>query len=233
MTELSRQRDLEDLRPNRITFKTCLVASARQVTVDDTGALTSAEDLIHLMEDTPGMHPDTECYNILLDIYSKGSAPDRANRARNLLHRMKERYLDKGYLDTKPNVKSHTFVIRSCRALDSTKGAPDESMIEVALKSMKECRESSAIIGEGPDSALYASLFKCLQSHFGVDPSTSSQVGLVSDTFEMCCEEGQVSSSVLSIVKEFNEGRLLMDATPGGIVSHKPEDYPVEWSRNA
>ena len=204
MIKLQRKYNARHLEVNTGVMNCVLNSWAESLGNDQAGV--KAEHILDLMErsDTVNkfkMMPNHRTYNLVLKAISKSSfPPNKAEKALDILHRGKKRYLD-GKLNALPSEYTYSLVIHACAF--SVNADPDMKMkaFEIANDVMTELIDD----GTEPSPATYGWFFQVCGRLRIPEESIKDDIKRI---FSRCCDKGRFSEFVLQSLKQATSDTL-------------------------
>jgi len=206
-----------DVQPDIRSYTACINSLSRS---GGKGSPQIAEKILDRVENlymvgVSSIRPDCKLYTAVINCWAHSNEPEKASHAHRLLHRMLDAYRA-GNLFTKPDVYAYNSVILACAF---SKGSSEErrKALRIAYRTFRKIKVSDT--GK-PDDFAYSRFLKACNNLLPSDDASRTKI--VDAVFRRCCEDGQVSFTVL---------REMQRAPPSSARITKLK-IPQAWSRN-
>jgi pentatricopeptide repeat protein len=217
--ETMSQRGNSNMKPNRITYNTVLKGYAQA----KDNFTKKAEDLLDRMETRElGIEPDEISYTTVISAFARSSIPGKARKAKRILDRMIESYLN----GSNKSIKMTIYPFNSCLNACAYTFSRNEKMnafvvvVDTLVEIQKFCK---------PDHTTYGTVLKSWRNL--IPKHDERRQAVVSSSFRQCCKEGLVGQLVIRQLQLATSPEVYFE-----LVGKHPKDnkssLPSEWSRN-
>ena len=150
--------------------------------------------------------PDAQSYTILLDALSRSEGCQHAERARNLLEEMLQRF-QQGDQSCRPDASVVSIVLKVCGC---TNGTDDDRRQArgIALDIFRKCE---SYFGVTPNHLVYSAMLDAIICLAGVSKAQRSErLELLEEVFEECQAKGYVSDAVVTVMRQGGANHCLI-----------------------
>jgi len=222
-----------------------------------------AERILHRMEtqfDSGGhndLQPDTVCYNAVINSYGwSKNVPNKAEKAKEIFLKMKALYQSKKNTAAKPDIVTCNSVLNCC-AYTSAKEEQSQAL-DIAVSVYEMCMDDPILFGKLNHITYGNMILSCtnlvpVSSEQNINDTQVNDLAkmkrrkLVETVWWHCCQDGKVSTFVLSkflqalsfdheiifeIIGKSNDRFFNEEYDPNQVDIHV-HDLPIEWTRSA
>jgi len=190
------------------------------------GAGLKAESILTKLEDeyqngNKDMKPTVVSYTSVINAWAKSSCFGKAERANDILKRMKSN-------DCKPNEFSYTAVINSCATTYNEEEKQDA--FKIAYRCFKELSEAEHL---HPNHVTYSTFMRAIGK---LMPDGEKKDSMISIAFRLCVRDGMCDKNCLFHMRQAAPPELVQDLLGCSDESEAArlifEELPSQWTRN-
>mmetsp|Transcript_29895 Transcript_29895/g.45303 ORF Transcript_29895/g.45303 Transcript_29895/m.45303 type:complete len:499 (-) Transcript_29895:60-1556(-) len=179
-----------------------------------------AERLLKKVEGRKNLFPGKVFYNTIISCWSRSALPNSYRRARSVLDRQMNHYVDTDDNKCKPDVYGFTSVLASCAMERKEK----QKAFQVGLSTFQQLKNSDEY--GSPNHVTYGTMLKCCA--LLLQPSNPLRQKWTKSLMLQCIEDGCVGEMVMSRFREAASPELFQEVMKG--VNKK--NLPSSWTSN-
>ncbi|KAL3784893.1 hypothetical protein HJC23_012496 [Cyclotella cryptica] len=192
------------------------------------GAAKIAENILIKLEHqsesgNTDMRPNVVSYSSAINAWAKSTESGKARRALAVLERMKKMNAN-GFADAKPNIVSYTSCLNACATTCGNQEEEQEAF-RIAYSLFKELSDDGSI---RPNHITYLTFFRAIAK---LIPHSEKRESLLSTSFRLCCQDGQVDENCFFHLKNTASSELFSELMGSSDLIQYSE-LPFHWKRN-
>lgn len=206
--------------PDMYTYQTLMTVYSK---TRSRGAPEKAEAMLLWLEEHEELEPEAHCYAAVIVTWAYSNELGKAERAYQVLLKMRRRYEELGLQHCRPNVVVFTSVLTAC----NTPAADWERQTAFGICSrvMQELLQSPQY--GTPNFLTYAAYLQAIATT--LDEGDARRDEETKRIFAQCCQAGQVGEIVLAKLRKAASPELLADLLA---TVKDTERLPSYWTRN-